>query len=56
MSICFIHLLRSQHYYIHLYTAVDEKLGYVFYSAVTECINCLTILTNFANHYILYSL
>jgi len=46
MSMCFIHLIRSQHCYIHFISTEDEKLGYVFYSTVTEFINCLTILTN----------
>jgi hypothetical protein len=36
----------SQHCYMHFISTEDEKLGYVFYSTVTEFINCLTILTN----------
>ena len=33
-------------YYSLLTFPEGEKLGYVFYSTVTEFINCLTILTN----------
>jgi len=46
MFICIIHCLHSQHCYIHFISTEGEKLGYVFYSTVTEFINCLTILTN----------
>ncbi|KAL9355379.1 hypothetical protein Peur_053349 [Populus x canadensis] len=37
---------EENHCYIHFISTEDEKLGYVFYSTVTEFINCLTILTN----------
>jgi len=46
MFMCIIHCLHSQHCYIHFISTEGEKLGYVFYSTVTEFINCLTILTN----------
>jgi hypothetical protein len=46
MSMYFIYLIRSQHCYIHFISTEDKKLGYVFYSTITEFINCLTILTN----------
>ncbi|KAL9373370.1 hypothetical protein Peur_032990 [Populus x canadensis] len=46
LCVLFTFLIRSQHCYIHFISTEDEKLGYVFYSTVTEFINCLTILTN----------
>jgi len=46
MFMCIIHCLDSQHCYIHFISTKGEKVGYVFYSIVTEFINCLTILTN----------
>jgi hypothetical protein len=46
MFMCIIHCLHSQHCYIHFISTEGEKLGYVFYSTVTEFINCLTTLTN----------
>ena len=46
MFLCIILCLHSQHHYIHFISTEGEKLGYVFYSTVTEFINCLTILTN----------
>uniref|UniRef100_A0A2K1R808 TIR domain-containing protein n=1 Tax=Populus trichocarpa TaxID=3694 RepID=A0A2K1R808_POPTR len=41
MFMCIIHCLHSQHCYIHFISIEGEKLGYVFYSTVTEFINCL---------------
>jgi hypothetical protein len=55
MFMCIIHCLHSQHCYIHFISTEGEKLGYVFYSTVTEFINCLHY-NKLANHYILYSL
>jgi hypothetical protein len=55
MFMCIIHCLHSQHCYIHFISTEVEKLGYVFYSTVTEFINCLHS-NKLANHYILYSL
>ena len=46
MFLCIILCLHSQHCYIHFISTEGEKLGYVFYSTVTEFSNCLTILTN----------
>jgi hypothetical protein len=46
MFLCIILCLRSQHCYIHFISTEGEKLGYVFYSTITEFSNCLTILTN----------
>lgn len=51
MFTCIIHCLHSQHCYIHFITE-GEKLGYVFFSAVTE----FNHINKLANHYILYSL
>jgi hypothetical protein len=45
MFICIIHCLHSQHCYILFISTEGEKLGYAFYSTVTEFSNCLTILT-----------
>ncbi|KAL9368171.1 hypothetical protein Peur_039370 [Populus x canadensis] len=40
MFMCIIHCLHSQHCYIHFISTDGEKVGYVFYSTIT---NSLTV-------------